>query len=125
MLLEQKEPISTVRDIAGDATDSGNIYNYSLCLAVRRDVYERYRAIRMQVRRDDTDGRLDAVFARLDAAEVRERCDQPDGSVSAHADAAGVIKKNYTRGARSTRWLDEQRADQHIGAARLGDHPAP
>ena len=75
----------------------------------------------MESRRDLPNGRVDAVLAGLDAAQMRERDHQADGAVPAHADRADVVEEDDAGGARLVRRLDEQRPHDHVRAARLVD----
>ena len=60
--------------------------------------------------------------ARLHAAEVRQRRQQADGAVTAHAEVADVVEEEDARGARRVARLAQQGADDRVGAARLVDH---
>ena len=57
----------------------------------------------------------------VDAAEVRERDDDADGAVAAHAEVADVVEEDDAGGAGRIGRLAEQRADDDVGAARLVD----
>ena len=59
-----------------------------------------------------------------DPPEMRERDEQPDRPVTAHAEQAHVVEKDDARRAARVQRLDEQRADEHVVAARLIHHRA-
>ena len=71
---------------------------------------------------DEGDGayrRVEGMLAGLDAAQMRERDGDADGSVSAHAQVAGVVEEDD---AGCRRWIDrlhEIGAHKHVGAARF------
>ena len=56
---------------------------------------------------------------RAPAAEVRERDDEADGAVAAHLQHADVVEENDAGDAGLVRGRTEQRADQHVRAARF------
>ncbi len=60
--------------------------------------------------------------ARLDATQVRQCDDQPDGPVSAHAEVAHVVKEDDSGGARRVAGLAQQSADHHVGTTRFVHH---
>src|SRR5207249_2350918 len=71
---------------------------------------------------DDADGRVEAVRAGGDAAEVGQRDGDADGAVAAHADGADVVEEDDAGDAGRLGRLAQQGADEHGGAARLVDH---
>jgi hypothetical protein len=54
-----------------------------------------------------------------DATQVREGRDDADRAMAAHPDVADVVEEDHAGGARGIRRLDQQRADDHVRAARL------
>ncbi len=50
---------------------------------------------------------------------MRQRGDQPDGAVAAHAQIAGVIEEDHPCAGVGVHWCAQQRTYQHIAAARL------
>ena len=60
--------------------------------------------------------------AKLDAAQMRERDNEADRPVPAHLEHADVVEEDDTRDARLVARFHEQRADNHIRAARFVDH---
>jgi hypothetical protein len=60
------------------------------------------------------------VLARLDLRPtVRERDDQADRAVAAHAEVTHVVEEDHARGAARVGGRQEQPADEHVRAARL------
>src|SRR5687767_2684915 len=88
-------------------------------------VLHRDLAVRVQPRHDRAHRRLDAMLARLDAPHVREGDHQADGAVAAHADGADVVEENDAGARRRVDRLDQQRADDDVGAARLVHRRGP
>lgn len=62
------------------------------------------------------------MYAWLDTAKPRQRGDKPDGAVAAHIQKTGVVEENDASGGRRRDRLAQQRADQHIVAARFENH---
>jgi len=100
---------------------SGGI-DSSTCLAIAGHVGHGHFAIFVQRGGDDADGGFNFVIAGFDFPQMRQRDDQADGAMAAHAEAADVIEENHAGGAGFVRRLDQQRADHHIRAARFVDH---
>ena len=73
----------------------------------------------MQRGGDDADGRFDAMVTRLDPAQVRQRDDQADGAVPAHAEIADVVEKDDPGDAGRVFRFEQQRADHHVRTARF------
>ena len=75
----------------------------------------------MQRCSDGPDRRLDAVDAGAYPAQVRERRDDADRSVSAHPDASDVVEEDHAGCAGAVHRRDEQCAHDDVRAARLVD----
>ena len=73
----------------------------------------------MQGGGDDADGGFDFVSTGREASGMGEGDHQTDGAVTAHAEHTDVVEKDHARGARWILRLDEQGANDHIGAARF------
>ena len=58
---------------------------------------------------------------RPDPSQMRERHDESDRAVSAHAEIADVVEEDHAGRARGVVRFAQQRADYHIRAARFGD----
>src|SRR5581483_2855379 len=121
VLLNEKKPVPAPRDIASHRPDPGHAYGDAFVGAPAWDVGDRNFAVRMQGRRDDADRRIDAMFARLDPAQMRERNDQPNRSVATHAEITHVVKKDDSRGAGFIIRLHQQCAHDHIRSTRFVD----
>ena len=59
------------------------------------------------------------MHSGCDCAEVSERGDDADRAVAAHPEEADVVEKNHARRASGDARRAQQRADEHVGAARL------
>ena len=68
----------------------------------------------MQRGRDDANRGFYAMDAGADFAEMRERGDEPDGAVAAHAEISDVVEEDDARGAASVDWFAEEGADDDI-----------
>ena len=66
--------------------------------------------------------RLDAVFSRSNATQIRKSGDQADGAVAAHSQIAHIIEKDYARCARGIDRLAKQRPHDDVRTARLIHH---
>src|SRR5215470_2465259 len=74
----------------------------------------------------DADVSLDAHDARADLAEMRQRCNEPDRAVPAHADVADVVEEDDAEVTGAVRRTAQQRPDDGVGAPRLvNDRRAP
>src|SRR5688500_8403486 len=118
ILLYEKKPVAAPGDIAFHNL-AVDINVDCLVRTPTRHVLHRDFAVRFQRRRDRSHRRLDEMLARLDAPHVRERDHQADGAVAAHADGANVVEENDAGARRRIDRLDQQRADDDVGAARL------
>ena len=78
----------------------------------------------MERRRNHPHGRLETVLARLEAVQVRQRHDDSDGPVTAHAEIADVVEKDDPRCAGTVHRLAEERPDHDVGPARFVDDGA-
>ena len=58
----------------------------------------------------------------FDPAEMRQRYNQTDRAVAAHAEIADVVEKDHPRHAGLVRRFHQQRPHQHIRAARFVYH---
>jgi hypothetical protein len=70
---------------------------------------------------DDSDRGLNAMDAGADSAEMRERGDEADRSVTAHADVADVVEENHSGGTGRIDRIAKQRADDYVRASRFVD----
>ena len=59
--------------------------------------------------------------ADADPAQVRERDDEADRSVTAHADGSDIVEEDHSGRAARIGGLAQQRSDQDIGSSRLVD----
>ncbi|CAM2160551.1 hypothetical protein PT2222_80135 [Paraburkholderia tropica] len=118
---DEEEPVAAPRDIAMDAAEARHVDRHVGAVAIRGHVAHGHAAVGVQFGFDIAHRRFDAMHARRDAAHVRERHDQADRAVSAHAEKAHVVEENDARRTGRIVRLAEQRADHHVGAARLAD----
>jgi hypothetical protein len=66
-------------------------------------------------------GGVELDRARLEAAQVRQRHDEADGAVAAHAEVADIVEEDDAELAGLVMRLDEERAHDDVGAARFAD----
>ena len=59
------------------------------------------------------------MIARLDFAEMSERCDEADRSVAAHSEVTDIVEKNDACGARRIFGFNEHRSDDDVGPSRF------
>jgi hypothetical protein len=71
-----------------------------------------------------TDGGFEAVAARADPPQMRERHDHADRPVATHAKEARVVEEDHAGGAGAVGRFHEERPDERVGAARLEDDTA-
>src|SRR3546814_17003742 len=76
-------------------------------------------AVRVKLGLDDTHRRFDAVRAGFYAARVRQRDDQPDGAVAAHAEETDIVAEADAGRAVGAAGCTQQSANQHVRSARL------
>ena len=125
VFFHEKKPVAAPRNVAGHRADAGHVNRHGFLGAPAGDVRHGNFAARMQCGGDDADRGLDAVFARLDSAHVRQRDDEADGAMAAHAETADVVEENHTGHTRGVFRLDEQRPDHDVRTARLVDDGGP
>src|SRR5436309_3027540 len=64
------------------------------------------------------------MFSGPETSHMRERRHHADGAMTAHAEIADVIEEDHSRSARCIGRLAEERADEHVRAARFIHHSA-
>src|SRR5579864_8987330 len=119
MVAYQKEPIPSPSHVAVDIPIIRNCYLHVRRTAVTGDIIYRDFATLVQYRRHYTDRRLDLMGAGSNPVHIRQRCDQPDSSMSAHAEVADIIKKDDAGGAFRVGRFAEQSTDDHVGSSWL------
>ena len=122
VIFHKEKPVANPRDIPGHFPQTGHTHREILFLAPTRNVGDRNLAVGMQLGGDDTNGRLDSMFARTDFPQVRQLGHQSDGAEATHAQAADVVEKNHARRTGFVLRFDEQSADQNVGTARFIDN---
>jgi hypothetical protein len=75
----------------------------------------------MKFGRHDAYGSLDAVFPRSEPSHARERYDEADGSVTAHAEIPDIIEKDNCGRAGWIAGGEEKSANNGIGSTRFVD----
>jgi hypothetical protein len=119
VLFGEEKPVATPRDITPNGTHAGNLSNKGFFRAPTRNVDDGDFAIFMKGRRDDANRCLDAMLARTNAAHVSESRDQPNGSVTAHAQITDVVEENDAGDTGGIGWFEKRCADNNIGATRF------
>src|SRR5262252_3483845 len=107
MMAHEKEPVPTPRHVAIYIAIIGNRYFHVCRAAVTGNVIDGYFTAVMQHSRHNTHRGLNLVFARSNPVHIRQRCDQPNGSMAAHAEVADIIKEDDTGGALRVQRLAE------------------
>ncbi|MCY1532882.1 hypothetical protein D9M68_681780 [compost metagenome] len=113
---DEEEPVAAPGDIAGDAAEPGHVQAHVLAVAVGRHVAHAHRTVVVQGGFHRAHRGFDAVHARLDASQVRQRGHQPDGAVAAHAEVAAVVEKDDSGTGLRVHRLAEQGAHEHVAA---------
>lgn len=121
VVLDQEEPVSPPGDIPANESKAWDLDRNGFRVTIARDVGERDTTVCVESCGDDSDGGFDPMITRHDAFEVSERGDETDGSVAAHAEEPHIIKEDDTGNAGGVGWGNQDRADEHIGAARFID----
>ena len=121
---DEKKPVSTPGDIAGDMAHPRNFDDETGLISVGRDIDNGDRAVRVQVCAHGSRRGVDAVLARRDAAQVGEGVNEADGSVAAHAEVAYVVEEDDPGDAVRMLRGAQQGADEDVRAAGLGDNAA-
>ena len=121
VMFDQKKPVATPGNVAGDRTESGYFDIDGSGPAVARNVFEGYCAVCVQDDSHNAYWRFHAMRTRLDPAQIRERGYNTDGSMPAHAQASAVVEENDARNAVRTGGLAEQCAHHCFGGTRFGD----
>jgi hypothetical protein len=93
VIFYKEKPVASPRNIPGHFSQNGHAHRKILFLTPTRNVGDRNLAVGVQLSGNDTDSRLDAMFAGLDSLQVSQRDNQSDGAVAAHAQEADVVEK--------------------------------
>jgi hypothetical protein len=96
--LHKIKPVATPRDIARHGAVAGHLDGESRLRAIAGDIRYRDFAVRMQRGGDDAHRRFQPMLARFDSTQVRQRHDDSDGPVTAHAEIAHVVEEDDARG---------------------------
>jgi hypothetical protein len=121
MMFDQKKPVATPGNVAGNRTESRYFDIDGSGPAVARNVFEGYCAVCVQDDSHNAYWRFHAMRTRLDPAQIRERRYNTDGSMSAHAQTSAVVEEDDTRNAVRTGGLAEQCAHHRFRGTRFGD----
>lgn len=113
----EKKPISTPGDITADRSGTRNFDGERAFGPPAWDVCHRHLAVFVQGGSDNTNGRLDAVPAGMNAAHVGESGNEPNGSMAAHAEVTDVIEEDDTCDAGRIGRFEQGCANDNIGAA--------
>ena len=101
--------------------ESGHLDSECLPGAIAGNVGHRDLAAGMERGGDNSHGSFEAMFARLDAAQARQRDDDSDSAVTAHAKIADVVEEEDARGAGRVCRLAEKGSDHYVRPPRLVD----
>jgi len=120
--VDEEEPVAAPGHVAGDGADAGHVQRHAGAVAPARHVEHRDVAVGVELGLDRADGGVEPMPARPDAAQVRQRRDDADRAVPAHAQQAHVVEEDHARHAARRARLDQQRAHHRVAAARLAGH---
>src|SRR5215472_9323125 len=90
-------------------------------MAASRYIRNRYFPGLVESCGDDSNRRFYAMFAGLNAAQVRERNDHAYGAVTAHAEISDIVKEDDACGARAIHGIAQKSAHDHVRTAWLVD----
>lgn len=121
VLRDEEKPIAAPGDVAGDFAQAGNVHGEILFRAPAWNVGDRDFAVRMQRGGDDTHRGFNPVLAGFDPSEMRERDNEANRPVPAHAEVADVVEEDDAASAGLVLGLDQQRTDDDLRAARFVD----
>ena len=107
MILYQKKPVSTPRDVAADPPEARNFYWYLRRAAIAGHIVDRNRSIFVKDCTHCPDRRLDAVFSSPNALHICQRRNESDGAMTTHPQIANVIEKDHTGNAGSVHWFTQ------------------
>src|SRR5690242_6045572 len=91
-------------------------------MAIARHVCNLDFAVFIKVRRDHADRRLDAMRARLNAAEMGQRSDHAHGPVTTHPEIRHVVEIQHAGYTGVIYRRTQECADERIRTAWLIDH---
>src|SRR5688572_17950007 len=94
MALDQKEPVAAPGDVAAYFADTGYLDYDLLVLPKAGHVGNSDLTVRVQHCVHRTDRRIDFYQTRLHLTRERERRDETDGAVAAHAEIADVVEED-------------------------------
>src|SRR5206468_6152558 len=113
--------VTSPGDVADDRSVAGDFHLDGTRQSITRNVGDGHTSRVMQARLNDANGSLNAMLARADPAQVRQRGYQADHSMPAHPQVADVVEKDDARGAPCIGRGAEERADGYVRAARFID----
>ncbi|KGC40060.1 hypothetical protein DO73_4432 [Burkholderia pseudomallei] len=121
VIAHEEEPVAAPRDVARHRAVPRHVDDDVLRVPVREHVAHAHGQIVVQRRLDVAHRRLDPMHARPDASHVVQRAHEADRAVPAHAEIARVVEEDHARRRAGRDGLAQQRADEHVAAARLED----
>ncbi len=121
MVVAEEEPVAAPRDVAVQYAVAGHRHRHLARVAPRRDVGQRHPTVGVQLGAHRADRRVDRVHAGAQPSQMCEGGDDADRAVAAHAEVADVVEEDHAAGAAGVLGWREQRAHEHVIAARLVD----
>ena len=122
VIMYKVEPVAAPGYVTMYAVVPLDLQRHVRRVAIAGHVLKTHLAVVVEARGDDAHGRFDLVLARCDAAHRGQRHHQADRTVPAHVQAADVVEENHARRTTGIARRKQQRADQHVGAARFVHH---
>src|SRR5690348_5421847 len=114
MIVDEKKPVAAPRYITRDWSDPGHEHCDAGTMTITPHVRNLDLTVFVKVGHDGSDGRLDAMSAWFDAAEVSQRGDDTDRAVAAHAEVSDIVEEQHAGHATVVDWCAQQRADERF-----------
>src|SRR5262249_58238642 len=97
MFADQEKPVTSPGNIPRDRPEAFNVHADPRSQTVTGDVFERDPVVPVELKRDDTDRRLQPVAAGLDSAQMGQRHGYAHRPVTAHSQATNIVEEDDSR----------------------------
>src|SRR5580700_2331859 len=122
--IREEEPVAAPGDIAGDDSDTINFNGDRFRKPIAFDILDHRLVLAYQIDGNDSDRRIEAMVAKIDATEMRKRDRGANRRMSAHAEITDIVEENQAGGAVWFFGLTQERADKRLVTARFGNGKA-